>query len=122
MSEPVDKVLYEKVKKKVWKQYEKPSAYRSGALSKEYKKQFKEKYPGKNAYTGESNKLKNWFSERWVNQRGETGYKYKSDVYRPTIRVSKKTPMTFSELGKKKIEKARRKKALFGRVKSFKAL
>lgn len=120
MSEPVDKVLYEKVKKKVWKQYEKPSAYRSGALTKEYKKQFKEKYPGKNAYTGEKKgNLERWFSERWENTRGEVGYKYKSDVYRPTIRVSKKTPMTFAELGKKKIEKARRKKALFGRVNRF---
>lgn len=120
MSVPVDKELYDTIKKKVWKQYEKPSAYRSGALVKEYRKQFKEKYGDKPAYKGEKKgNLKRWFSERWVNQRGETGYKYKSDVYRPTIRVSKKTPMTFAELGKEKIRKARRKKALFGRVNRF---
>lgn len=120
MSVPVDKELYENIKKKVWKQYEKPSAYRSGALVKEYRKQFKEKYGDKPAYKGEKKgNLKRWFEEDWRNQRGEVGYKYKSDVYRPTKRISKKTPATFSELSESKIKKARRKKALFGRVNRF---
>ena len=38
MSVPVDKELYENIKKKVWKQYKKPSAYRSSALVKEYRR------------------------------------------------------------------------------------
>ena len=54
------------------------------------------------------------------NQRGETGYKYKSDVYRPTKRITKDTPATFNELSKKELESARREKAKKGRVKQFK--
>jgi len=34
---PVDPSLYEKAKKIVYAQYDKPSAYRSGALIKKYK-------------------------------------------------------------------------------------
>ena len=43
--------------------------------------------------------LKRWFKEDWKNQRGETGYKKgaKGDVYRPTKKVSSKTPATFKE-------------------------
>jgi hypothetical protein len=120
MSVPVDKELYETIKKKVWKQYEKPSAYRSGALTKEYKKQFKKKYGDKSPYKGSNDRgLDEWFEEDWKNQRGEVGYKYKSDVYRPTKRVDKFTPMTFAELGKDKIKKARRKKSMYGRVRKF---
>ena len=54
------------------------------------------------------------------NQRGKTGYKYKSDVYRPTKRITKDTPATFSELSKKEIDRARREKASKGRVEKFK--
>ena len=54
------------------------------------------------------------------NQRGETGYKKKGDVYRPTKRVSSKTPATFKELTKKEIESAKKEKASKGRVKEFK--
>lgn len=120
-SKPVDKELYDTIKKKVWKQYEKPSAYRSGALVKEYKEAFEKKYGNKDAYTGtkKGSNLERWFREIWTNQRGEVGYKYKSDVYRPNKRISEKTPMTFGELSKAKIQKARRKKALFGRVNRF---
>ena len=61
-----------------------------------------------------------WYASDWNNQRGETGYKYKSDIYRPTKKVSSKTPTTFKELTKKEIESARREKASKGRVKEFK--
>ena len=50
------------------------------------------------------------------NQRGEVGYKYKSDVYRTTIRVNSKTPTTFQELSTNEIERARRENAKAGRV------
>ena len=36
--EILDKKLYEKVKKDIYSKYKKPSAYRSGALVKQYKK------------------------------------------------------------------------------------
>ena len=117
MSQPTDKKLYEKVKAEIYKKYPKHSAYRSGLLVKEYKSQGG-KYSGKeNQSTG----LNRWFREEWKNQRGETGYKYKSDVYRPTKKIDKhKTPATFSELSKKELESARRENAKKGRVKEFK--
>ena len=58
--------------------------------------------------------------EKWTNQRGEVGYTYKSDVYRPTVKVTKDTPTTFQELKPKEIEKARHEKYLKGRVSKFK--
>ena len=67
------------------KGYPKHSAYRSGLVVKEYKAE-----GGK--YTGDKSKggLTRWFKEDWKNQRGETGYKKKGDIYRPTKRVSKR--------------------------------
>ena len=116
MSVPTDKKLYEKVKAEIYKKYPKHSAYRSGLLVKEYKSQGG-KYSGKES---QSTGLNRWFREEWKNQRGETGYKYKSDVYRPNNRITKQTPATFSELSKKELESARREKAKKGRVKEFK--
>ena len=116
MSIPSDKKLYEKVKAEIYKKYQQHSAYRSGLLVKEYKRQGG-KYSGKES---QSTGLNRWFREKWTNQRGETGYKYKSDVYRPTKRITKDTPSTFKELSKKEIDRARREQAKKGRVKEFK--
>ena len=116
MSEPTDKKLYEKVKAEIYKKYPQHSAYRSGLLVKEYKRQGG-KYSGKES---QSTGLNRWFRENWKNQRGESGYKYKSDVYRPTRRITKDTPTTFNELSKKEIDRARREKASKGRVEKFK--
>lgn len=123
MSIPTDKKLYNKIKKNIYKKYPKHSAYRSGILVKTYKKKFTKKY-GKNKkpYQGKKSMkkgLKRWFREKWVNQRGEVGYKYKSDIYRPTYRVTKKTPKTHKELSKYRIKKARSEKKRTGRVKRF---
>ena len=89
----------------------------------EYKKRFSKKYgKKKDPYTGKKTEKKGlgrWFREKWVNQRGEVGYRYKSDVYRPTKRITKKTPITFKELSKKQIRKARREKSIKGRVNNF---
>ena len=112
--------LYEKIKEQVNKQY-KPSAYRSMLLVKRYKEAMESLQ--KEPYTGTKNKesgLQKWIRERWTNQRGETGYKYRSDVYRPTVRVDKTTPATFSELTQQELKKAREKKARVGRVNRFK--
>ena len=116
MSTPTDKKLYEKVKSEIYKKYPVHSAYRSGLLVKEYKSQGG-KYSGKE---NQSSGLNLWFREKWSNQRNESGYKYKSDVYRPTRRVNEKTPATFTELSKKEIDRARREKASKGRVEKFK--
>jgi hypothetical protein len=40
-------------------------------------------------------------------------------VYRPTIRITKDTPITFNELTKEQIERAKKEKYLNGRVKKF---
>lgn len=122
MSEPADSKLYNKVKKQIYKKYPKHSAYRSGILVRSYKEQFKKKYGNIKPYIGtKTNKgLTRWFLEGWRNQRGEVGYKFKSDIYRPTKRISKSTPTTFAELSKKQLTRARKTKASKGRVKKFK--
>ena len=115
MPEPTNKKLYDEVKQEIYAKYPKHSAYRSGLLVQEYKKRG-------GGYSGDKSKgsLGRWFKEEWSNQRGEAGYKKKGDVYRPTKRVSSKTPATFSELSKKEIESAKKEKAKTGRVKEFK--
>ena len=123
MPTPVDERLYEKTKKKVYKKHTQHSAYRSGILVQEYKKAFAKKYGKKKSpYKGEKTRkkgLSRWFDEEWRNQRGEVGYKYKNDVYRPTKRKTSKTPITHKEVGEEGIKRARREKARTGRVKRF---
>lgn len=120
---PVDEKLYNKIKKNVYNKIKKHSAYRSGILVKQYKNAFKniygtkkQPYKGKKTY---KKGLSRWFKEEWKNQRGEIGYKYKNDVYRPTKKITKKTPKTYKELSKKQLKKARRKKYTKGRVNKF---
>ena len=123
MSIPNDEKLYNRTKKQVYKKYPKHSAYRSGILVKTYKAKFKNKYGNrKNPYKGKRTRkkgLSRWFEEQWVNQRGIVGYKYKGDMYRPTHRITKKTPVTHKELNRKRINRARREKYTKGRVRKF---
>ncbi len=122
MSKPNDQKMYDRIKKRIYKNNPKNSAYRSGLIVKEYKAAFKKKYGDKKPYTGKKTKegLTRWYKEDWKNQRGGKGYKKKGDVYRPTKRVNKKTPATFKELTKKQIETAKKKKKEKGRVDKFK--
>jgi hypothetical protein len=123
MVQPTDEKLYNTVKKNIYKEQPKHSAYRSGKVVKEYKKRFTKKYGKKKSpYKGKQTKkrgLSRWFSEKWVNQRGEIGYKNKNDIYRPTFRITKKTPTTHGELSKKQIKRARSEKYRKGRVSKF---
>ena len=122
---PKDKQLYEKVKKKLYKEIPTHSAYRSAQLVKQYKQAYEKKYKSSNAYEGKkpkSSKLQNWMSEKWRNQRGEVGYKKKGDIYRPTKRINKSTPTTFNELTKKEIKDAMKEKKKTGRVRRFKKI
>jgi len=120
MPQPTDEKLYEKIKNELFKKY-KPSAYRSGLLVQRYKEEYVKKHKTHNYYKGNkaTSNLKRWFDEKWTNQRGEIGYKNKSDVYRPTIRINNKTPTTFNELTKNQIIKAKKEKEKTGRVKRF---
>lgn len=80
--------LYEKAKEIVYKQYSKPSAYRSGQLVKKYK-EMGGTYSGKKPDDG----LTRWYKENWKDIGGK-----EYPVYRPTKRVSKDTPLTASEI------------------------
>jgi len=118
---PTDIILYEKIKKKLYVEMPQHSAYRSGQLVMRYKKAFKKKYNNKEPYTGkkEDSNLKRWFEEDWRTQDNKKTYQNKGDVFRPTKRINKDTPTTFSELTKDQIKKAQKIKKKKGRVKKF---
>jgi hypothetical protein len=120
MPTPNDKDLYEKIKKEITSKY-KPSAYRSGIIVQKYKSEYYKKHKNNNAYSGNkaNSNLKRWYDERWLNQRGEVGYKNKGDIYRPTIRINDKTPITIQELSQTQIKRAMNEKKRTGRVKKF---
>ena len=126
MTHPSDPDMYSKVKKRIYKKYPTHSAYRSGILVKAYKDAFRavhgtrrSPYIGKKpSVTG----LVRWFKENWRGDDGKVGYSSKTSVYRPTRRVTAKTPLTFSELSSKSIAAAKREKARTGRVKKFKTI
>lgn len=122
MKIPTDLKLYNKTKKNIYKKYPKHSAYRSGILVQTYKKSFKDKYGNKSPYIGNKTSkvgLARWFKEKWVNQRGEVGYKFKNDIYRPSKRITKKTPKTHKEISDKQLKRARTEKYRKGRVFRF---
>ena len=120
MPTPTDPILYEKIKQNINSKY-KPSAYRSGLLVQEYKREYLKKYKNDDAYIGnrQTSNLKRWFDARWRSDTGNIKYTSKSSIYRPTIRIDKNTPITFNELSKQQIEKAKKEKAKLGRVKNF---
>lgn len=125
MTQPVDKKLYELVKKlSDLKFKEKTSIYKSSWIVNEYKK-----LGGK--YTGEKPKktgLTRWYVEKWIDLnrpiKDSTGkiIDYKScgrpisredDIYplcRPSKRITKQTPKTYSEIPMNIIKKANKQK------------
>ena len=115
-NEPLDKELYEKIKKEVWSEYKVPSAYRSAQLVKRYKE-------AGGTYSGKKDKddgIARWMRERWESDKGTTNYPHMNSVYRPTVRVSKDTPATFTELTPEELKRAKAMKARTGRVDKFK--
>ena len=119
---PANEKLYSKISKQIKKKYPIHSAYRSGKIVQEYKKQFFKLYPKKQPYIGKKDKkqgLLRWFAEKWKSDTGKTRYTSKSSVYRPTKRITKNTPKTFSEIGNKQLKSAKRKKYKYGFVKRF---
>ncbi len=121
MPEPIDKKLYNKVKKLADKKFESPtSVYKSSWIVKEYKKlggQYEgEKTPNKG--------LTRWYKEEWVDLKkplgSNLGYEKcgrnkpkKDDEYplcRPSKRITKETPKTYKEINPFTIEKAKKEK------------
>jgi len=101
--------LYEQVKEEADKRYEKPSAYKSGWIVKTYKERGGT-YAGKKPKTG----LSRWYKERWTDVGGKD-----YPVYRPTLRVSKDTPLTVQEIDPQNLKK---QIALKQRIRGFKNL
>jgi hypothetical protein len=106
MNKPLDEKLYQQVKKMADIIFVKPSAYKSGWIVKTYKKQGGE-YSGSKTKEG----LTAWFKAKW-RDIGDKNY----PVYRPTVRVNKRTPLTVSEIDPKNLqEQIKLKQKLRGR-------
>jgi hypothetical protein len=120
MPEPINKKLYEKVKKLANKKFSsKTGIYKSSWIVKKYK-ELGGKYKGKSS---SKSGLKRWYAEKWVdlNRKSKNG-KYAScgrrssktgkyPVCRPSKRITSKTPRTFKEISKKSLKKAKQLKA-----------
>ena len=107
MAEPLDEKLYAKVKEKIMKSYKKNSAFASGAIVKEYKRQ-----GGRYKSTKEPRKLKRWFEEKWVNLNPILG-KSNPDSYplfRPTKKISNETPTLAQDIPKERLLELYKKK------------
>lgn len=89
----LDTKLYERARKDADLLYKKPSAYKSGFIVKRYKElggTYKDDNQPKN--------LSRWFKEEW-----EDIANLDYPVYRPTKRISKKTPLTINEINVKNL-------------------
>ena len=92
MPRPLNPELYERVRRAVDRIYKKPSAFRSGAIVKLYKH-----FGGRYADDHRPKNLARWFKEKWqdVNpHKTKTSY----PVFRPTVRVNSRTPLTVHEV------------------------
>ena len=89
-----DKNLYAKVKKMADEIYKKQSGFKSGFIIKRYL-QLGGTYKDDN----KPKELKRWFNEQWKDIGGK-----EYPVYRPTVRINKDSPLTFSEIDKKQLQ------------------
>ena len=80
--------IYQKAKEIADKTYKTHGAYKSGFLVKKYKE-----LGGEYADDGKPRNLERWFKEEW---KDVAGLPY--PVYRPTKRISEKTPLTVNEI------------------------
>jgi hypothetical protein len=91
---PTDQKLYEEVKTDMDNIYDKPSAYRSGAIVKEYKNR-----GGTYIEDNKSKNLERWFKEKWKNINPiVSDDKDMYPTYRPTKRISDKTPTLLQDI------------------------
>jgi hypothetical protein len=95
MPTPANQTLYNQVKQYADTIYKKPSAYKSGFIVKKYKE-----LGGTYIDDNKPKNLKRWFKEDWKDV-GNLDY----PVYRPTKRISEKTPLTPSEIKPSNLKK-----------------
>lgn len=103
MSTPLDTELYAAVKKRADAIYSKPSAYKSGWMVRTYKSlggRYGSKDTGSKTLKPKTG-LTRWFKEKWKS----VGEKKDYPVFRPTVRVSKDTPLLPSEIDPKNLKK-----------------
>lgn len=65
--------------------------------------------------------LKRWFKEKWTTPSGNTDYSKGENTFRPTKKISKKTPKTWNELSDADKAKAKNEKNTKGRVSKYKS-
>ena len=63
--------------------------------------------------------LKRWFKEDWRTPSGKKGYEGGENTFRPTKKISSKTPATWSELTPSQKARAKREKDTKGRVSKY---
>jgi len=120
---PAKPALYSRVKAEAKRKFKIfPSAYASAYIVREYKKRG-------GTYTGKKSKRKGiarWMREKWTTQDGSPcgSKKFKGvKKCRPTVRISKETPVTWKELrAKGKATEAVREKKRVGMGKRAKAI
>lgn len=64
--------------------------------------------------------LKRWFEEEWETPSGKEDYSEGENTFRPTKRISKDTPATWSELTPAEKAAAQKEKNTKGRVSRYK--
>ncbi len=64
--------------------------------------------------------LRRWFKEEWKTPKGKEGYSGSDRTFRPTKRISKDTPTTWSELTPGEKRAAAKEKREKGRVSRYK--
>lgn len=63
--------------------------------------------------------LKRWFKEDWRTPKGKKGYEGGENTFRPTKKISSKTPLTWSELTPAEKARGQREKNTKGRVSRY---
>ena len=63
--------------------------------------------------------LRRWFKEDWKTPKGKENYEGGENTFRPTKKVSKDTPKTWSEVTPASKAKAQREKNTKGRVTKY---
>lgn len=92
---PTNQKLYDEVKDFIMSRYKKNSAFASGAIVKEYKRR-----GGTYKDDGKEKNLERWFDEKWIDVNPLLGIKDDDayPVFRPTIKVNKRTPTLVQEI------------------------
>ena len=63
--------------------------------------------------------LKRWFKEDWRTPKGKKGYEGGENTFRPTKKISSKTPLTWSELTPAEKARGQKEKNTKGRVSRY---